>query len=106
MHLFIERKNYKGFFLPGYRQWKSDYNPAPASFLYVDHCVVNIGWNEMDLWVKFYQDVMGFNNILSFDNNDISTGYPALISKVMTNGNGFVKFPINQPAKGKKKSQV
>lgn len=106
VHLFIERQNYKGPFMPGFREWKSQYNPAPTGLQYVDHCVGNVGWNQMDPWVKFYQDVMGFRNILSFDDNDISTEYSALMSKVMSNGNGFVKFPINEPAEGKKKSQV
>ncbi len=106
VHLFIERKNYTGAFLPGYKAWNSHYNPAPTGLLYVDHCVGNVGWNQMNPWVKFYEDVMGFKNILSFDDNDISTEYSALMSKVMSNGNGFVKFPINEPAEGKKKSQV
>jgi 4-hydroxyphenylpyruvate dioxygenase len=105
-HLFIERKNYKGVFMPGFREWKSSYNPEPTGLLYVDHCVGNVGWNQMNPWVKFYEDVMGFKNILSFDDNDISTEYSALMSKVMSNGNGYVKFPINEPAEGKKKSQV
>jgi len=106
VHLFIERKNYTGAFMPGYREWKSLYNPAPTGLLYVDHCVGNVGWNQMNPWVKFYEEVMGFRNILTFDDNDISTEYSALMSKVMSNGNGFVKFPINEPAEGKKKSQV
>jgi 4-hydroxyphenylpyruvate dioxygenase len=106
VHLFVERKNYTGVFMPGFRAWKSDYNPAPTGLLYVDHCVGNVGWNQMNPWVKFYEDVMGFRNILTFDDNDISTEYSALMSKVMSNGNGFVKFPINEPAEGKKKSQV
>lgn len=106
VHLFIERKNYKGVFMPGYQEWKSNYNPAGTGLLYVDHCVGNVGWNQMNPWVKFYEDVMGFRNILSFDDNDISTEYSALMSKVMSNGNGYVKFPINEPAEGKKKSQV
>lgn len=106
VHLFIERKNYNGPFMPGYREWKSDYNPAPSGLQYVDHCVGNVGWNQMNPWVKFYEDVMGFRNILSFDDKDISTEYSALMSKVMSSGNGFVKFPINEPAEGKKKSQV
>ncbi|MFZ6025784.1 MAG: 4-hydroxyphenylpyruvate dioxygenase [Bacteroidota bacterium] len=106
VHLFIERKNYAGTFLPGFRKWESHYNPAETGLLYVDHCVGNVGWNQMNPWVKFYEDVMGFKNILSFDDNDISTEYSALMSKVMSNGNGFVKFPINEPAEGKKKSQV
>ncbi len=106
VHLFVERKNYEGVFMPGYREWKSNYNPPSTGLLYVDHCVGNVGWNQMNPWVKFYQDVMGFRNILTFDDSDISTEYSALMSKVMSNGNGFVKFPINEPAEGKKKSQV
>ncbi len=106
VHLFVERANYRGAFLPGYRKWESLYNPADTGLLYVDHCVGNVGWNQMNKWVKFYEDTMGFRNILSFDDNDISTEYSALMSKVMSNGNGFVKFPINEPAEGKKKSQV
>jgi 4-hydroxyphenylpyruvate dioxygenase len=106
IHLFIERKNYSGTFMPGYRKWESVYNPADTGLLYVDHCVGNVGWNQMNPWVKFYEDVMGFKNILSFDDKDISTEYSALMSKVMSNGNGYVKFPINEPAEGKKKSQV
>jgi 4-hydroxyphenylpyruvate dioxygenase len=106
VHLFIERKNYNGVFMPGFRKWDSNYNPAETGLLYVDHCVGNVGWNQMNPWVKFYEDVMGFKNILTFDDNDISTEYSALMSKVMSNGNGFVKFPINEPAEGKKKSQV
>ncbi|HEY5390894.1 MAG TPA: 4-hydroxyphenylpyruvate dioxygenase, partial [Hanamia sp.] len=106
IHLFIERKNYSGPFMPGYRKWESAYNPSDTGLLYVDHCVGNVGWNQMDPWVKFYEDVMGFKNILSFDDKDISTEYSALMSKVMSNGNGYVKFPINEPAEGKKKSQV
>lgn len=106
VHLFIERKNYHGVFMPGFKKWESNYNPTETGLLYVDHCVGNVGWNQMNPWVKFYEDVMGFKNILSFDDNDISTEYSALMSKVMSNGNGFVKFPINEPAEGKKKSQV
>ncbi|HEV7782956.1 MAG TPA: 4-hydroxyphenylpyruvate dioxygenase [Chitinophagaceae bacterium] len=106
VHLFIERKNYSGIFMPGFREWKTEYNPEQTGLLYVDHCVGNVGWNQMNPWVKFYEDVMGFRNILSFDDKDISTEYSALMSKVMSNGNGFVKFPINEPAEGKKKSQV
>lgn len=106
VHLFIERKNYEGVFMPGYRKWKSLYNPPSTGLQYVDHCVGNVGWNQMNTWVKFYEDIMGFKNILTFDDNDISTEYSALMSKVMSNGNGFVKFPINEPAEGKKKSQV
>jgi 4-hydroxyphenylpyruvate dioxygenase len=106
VHIFVERKNYKGVFMPGFKEWKSNYNPASTGLLYVDHCVGNVGWNQMNPWVKFYEDVMGFRNILSFDDKDISTEYSALMSKVMSNGNGYVKFPINEPAEGKKKSQV
>ncbi len=106
VHYFIERKNYNGVFMPGFRAWNSHYNPAPTGLQYVDHCVGNVGWNQMNPWVKFYEDVMGFRNILSFDDKDISTEYSALMSKVMSNGNGYVKFPINEPAEGKKKSQV
>ena len=106
VHLFVERKNYRGPFMPGFREWKSAYNPTETGLLYVDHCVGNVGWNQMNPWVKFYEEVMGFKNILSFDDKDISTEYSALMSKVMSNGNGFVKFPINEPAEGKKKSQV
>jgi 4-hydroxyphenylpyruvate dioxygenase len=106
VHLFIERKNYNGLFMPGYEKWESHYNPEETGLLYVDHCVGNVGWNQMDKWVKFYEDVMGFKNILTFDDKQISTEYSALMSKVMSNGNGYVKFPINEPAEGKKKSQV
>ena len=106
VHVFVERNNYKGFFMPGFRKWESNYNPTSTGLLYVDHCVGNVGWYQMNPWVKFYEEVMGFKNILSFDDNDISTEYSALMSKVMSNGNGFVKFPINEPAEGKKKSQV
>jgi len=106
VHLFIERNNYTGVFMPGFVEWKSNYNPADTGLLYVDHCVGNVGWNQMNKWVGFYEQVMGFSNILSFDDKDISTEYSALMSKVMSNGNGFVKFPINEPAEGKKKSQV
>ena len=106
VHLFVERKNYNGVFMPGFRKWESNYNPTETGLLYVDHCVGNVGWNQMNPWVKFYEEVMGFRNILTFDDKDISTEYSALMSKVMSNGNGFVKFPINEPAEGKKKSQV
>jgi 4-hydroxyphenylpyruvate dioxygenase len=106
VHLFIERKNYHGAFMPGYRKWESSYQPSETGLQYVDHCVGNVGWNQMNPWVKFYEEVMGFRNILTFDDKDISTEYSALMSKVMSNGNGFVKFPINEPAEGKKKSQV
>jgi 4-hydroxyphenylpyruvate dioxygenase len=106
VHVFVERKGYSGPFMPGYTAWTNELNIEPAGIIHVDHCVGNVGWNEMNPWVKFYEDVMGFRNILSFDDKDISTEYSALMSKVMSNGNGFVKFPINEPAEGKKKSQV
>ncbi len=106
VHIFVERKNYNGLFMPGFVEWKSRFNPESTGLMYVDHCVGNVGWNQMNPWVKFYEDVMGFRNILSFDDKDISTEYSALMSKVMSNGNGYVKFPINEPAEGKKKSQV
>ncbi len=106
VHLFIERKNYKGIFLPGYKEWKSDYNPEAVGLKYIDHMVGNVGWNEMNTWVKFYEDVMGFVNFLSFDDKQIHTEYSALMSKVMSNGNGRIKFPINEPAEGKKRSQI
>lgn len=106
VHVFVERKNYNGSFLPGFRPWKTVYNPPSTGLIYVDHCVGNVGWNQMDKWVKYYEEVMGFRNILTFDDKDISTEYSALMSKVMSNGNGYVKFPINEPAEGKKKSQV
>jgi 4-hydroxyphenylpyruvate dioxygenase len=107
VHIFVERKNYTGAFLPGFREWVSPYfSTSETGLLYVDHCVGNVDWNQMNPWVKFYEEVMGFRNILSFDDNDISTEYSALMSKVMSNGNGYVKFPINEPAEGKKKSQV
>ncbi len=106
VHIFVERKNYKGIFLPGFKKWESNYNPTSVGLLYVDHCVGNVGWNEMNTWVDFYANTMGFQQILSFDDKDISTEYSALMSKVMSNGNGRIKFPINEPAEGKKKSQI
>jgi 4-hydroxyphenylpyruvate dioxygenase len=106
VHMFVERKNYNGTFLPGYREWKSDYNPAPTGLKFIDHMVGNVGWGEMNTWVKWYEDVMGFVNFLSFDDKQIHTEYSALMSKVMSNGNGRIKFPINEPAKGKKRSQI
>ncbi len=106
VHVFVERKNYSGLFMPGYKSWKSSFQSVPTGLMYVDHCVGNVGWNQMNPWVKFYEEVMGFKNILSFDDKDISTEYSALMSKVMSSGNGYVKFPINEPAEGKKKSQV
>ena len=106
VHMFVERKNYNGTFLPGFREWKSDYNPTPTGLKYIDHMVGNVGWGQMNKWVKWYEDVMGFVNFLSFDDKQIHTEYSALMSKVMSNGNGRIKFPINEPAKGIKKSQI
>lgn len=106
VHLFVERKNYNGPFMPGYEKWETNYQPKETGLLYVDHCVGNVGWDGMDNAVKWYEEVMGFVNILSFDDKQINTEYSALMSKVMSNGNGYVKFPINEPAEGKKKSQI
>ena len=107
VHLFIERKGYNGVFMPGYKAWSNPFfKPTDCGLLYVDHCVGNVGWNQMNKWVSFYEEVLGFKNILSFDDEDISTEYSALMSKVMSSGNGFVKFPINEPAEGKRKSQI
>lgn len=107
VHVFVERKNYKGTFMPGYRKWETpDYNPSSTGLKFVDHMVGNVGWNRMNEWVDFYANVLGFTQILSFDDKDISTDFTALMSKVMSNGNGRIKFPINEPAEGKKKSQV
>ncbi|HRP57934.1 4-hydroxyphenylpyruvate dioxygenase [Agriterribacter sp.] len=106
VHLFVERQYYHGIFLPGFVKWEPGYQPSETGLLHVDHCVGNVGWNGMNRWVGFYENVMGFKNILSFDDKDISTEYSALMSKVMSNGNGYVKFPINEPAEGKRKSQV
>ena len=106
VHIFVERKNYNGTFLPGFEKWESHYNPASVGLKYIDHMVANVGWNEMNVWEKFYNDTMGFANLITFDDKDISTQFTALMSKVMTNGNGRIKFPINEPAEGKKKSQI
>lgn len=106
VHMFIERKNYKGIFMPGFEPMTSNYNPTETGLLYVDHCVGNVGWGRMNETVQWYEDVMGFANILTFDDKQITTEYSALMSKVMSNGNGYVKFPINEPAEGKKKSQI
>lgn len=106
VHVFVERKNYNGVFLPGFEKWESNYNPESTGLKFIDHMVGNVGWNEMNKWVKFYEDVMGFVNFLSFDDKQITTEYSALMSKVMSNGNGRIKFPINEPAEGKKKSQI
>ncbi len=106
VHIFVERKNYKGAFLPGYKEWTTHYSPEPVGLKYVDHMVGNVELGAMNKWVKWYEDVLGFKQILSFDDKDISTEYTALMSKVMSNGNGRIKFPINEPAAGLKKSQI
>jgi 4-hydroxyphenylpyruvate dioxygenase len=106
VHIFVERKNYNGIFLPGYKKWESHYNPNEVGLKFIDHMVGNVGWNEMNTWCEFYDNVMGFAQIISFDDSDISTEFTALMSKVMSNGNGRIKFPINEPAEGKKKSQI
>ncbi|AGA79221.1 4-hydroxyphenylpyruvate dioxygenase [Echinicola vietnamensis] len=105
IHTFVERKNYSGPFLPGYRVEKG-INTTSVGLKHIDHCVGNVGWGEMNEWVSFYKKVMGFNLLVTFDDKDISTEYSALMSKVVSNGNGYIKFPINEPAKGKKKSQI
>ncbi|MFY0606609.1 MAG: 4-hydroxyphenylpyruvate dioxygenase [Cyclobacteriaceae bacterium] len=106
VHLFIERRNYNGVFLPGFVALKTEYHPSSIGLKYVDHMVGNVGWGEMNKWVDFYANVLGFSQLVSFDDKDISTEYTALMSKVMSNGNGRIKFPINEPAEGKKKSQI
>lgn len=106
VHIFIDRHNYFGPFLPGFKKWEPAYRPAETGLLYVDHIVGNVGWGEMNKWGKFYADVMGFEQLISFDDKDISTEYTALMSKVMANSNMRIKFPINEPAEGKKKSQI
>ena len=106
VHVFIERKNYNGIFLPGFKKWESHYNPSTVGLKYIDHMVGNVDWGQMNKWCEFYAKIMGFAQIISFDDNDISTEFTALMSKVMSNGNGRIKFPINEPAEGKKKSQI
>lgn len=106
LHKFVERKKYTGPFMPGYKPAKSSFKTESVGLEYIDHCVGNVELGKMNEWVKFYEDVMGFKMIITFDDNDISTEYSALMSKVVSNGNGYVKFPINEPAAGKKKSQI
>ncbi|MBB3699009.1 4-hydroxyphenylpyruvate dioxygenase [Flammeovirga yaeyamensis] len=106
IHTFVERKNYNGAFLPHFVGKEPLMKVKDVGLKYVDHCVGNVELGEMDQWVKFYEDVMGFKLLLTFDDNDISTEYTALMSKVVSNGNGYVKFPINEPADGKRKSQI
>jgi 4-hydroxyphenylpyruvate dioxygenase len=106
IHTFVERKNYNGVFMPGFEKWESEYNPGTKGLKFIDHMVGNVGLGEMNKWASFYANTMGFANLVTFDDKDISTQYTALMSKVMTNGNGRIKFPINEPAKGLKKSQI
>jgi 4-hydroxyphenylpyruvate dioxygenase len=106
IHTFVERNDYRGAFMPGYRAVQEDRLARPVGLLYIDHMVGNVGWNEMNRWVDFYGDIMGFSLYQHFDDKDISTEYSALMSKVMANGNGRVKFPINEPAEGRRKSQI
>ncbi len=106
VHTFVERKNYKGAFMPGFVPAKSNFPTQSVGLEVIDHCVGNVELGRMNEWVKFYEDVLGFKMIITFDDKDISTEYSALMSKVVSNGNGFVKFPINEPAEGKKKSQI
>jgi 4-hydroxyphenylpyruvate dioxygenase len=106
VHIFVERKDYDGVFMPGFRAWNPQYRPSDVGLKYIDHMVGNVGWNEMNKWCEFYANVMGFAQLVSFDDKDISTEYTALMSKVMSNGNGRIKFPINEPADGRKKSQI
>tara|TARA_Y100000385_G_C13103158_1_gene645848 strand:+ start:1228 stop:2358 length:1131 start_codon:yes stop_codon:yes gene_type:complete len=106
VHIFVERKNYLGVFMPGFEPYISNFKPAPVGLKYIDHMVANVGWEEMNIWSDFYNTTMGFANLITFDDKDISTQFTALMSKVMTNGNGRVKFPINEPAQGVKRSQI
>ena len=106
IHTFVERGHYNGAFLPGYRAEPADTVCRPTGLKHVDHMVGNVGWHAMDEWVNFYANVMGFQLYQHFDDKDISTEYSALMSKVMANGNGYVKFPINEPAEGRRKSQI
>ncbi len=106
IHTFVERKNYSGIFLPGFEKWESEYNPNSKGLKYIDHMVGNVELGQMNKWAEFYANTLGFANLVTFDDKDISTKYTALMSKVMTNGNGRIKFPINEPAEGLKKSQI
>jgi 4-hydroxyphenylpyruvate dioxygenase len=106
LHYFVERKNYQGAFMPGYKAWNPEFRTRDVGLKFIDHMVGNVGWNEMNKWCEFYAKVMGFSQLVSFDDKDISTEYTALMSKVMSNGNGRIKFPINEPASGRKKSQI
>ncbi|MFZ4542900.1 MAG: 4-hydroxyphenylpyruvate dioxygenase [Saprospiraceae bacterium] len=106
IHTFVDRTNYNGAFMPGFQPKRSEREVTPVGLQYVDHCVGNVELGDMNRWVKYYEEVMGFKLLITFDDNDISTEFTALMSKVVSNGNGYVKFPINEPAKGRKKSQI
>ena len=106
IHKFVERTHYNGPFLPGFKAVKNALEVVPVGLKYVDHCVGNVELGAMNQWVKYYEDVMGFKLLITFDDEDISTEYSALMSKVVSNGNGYIKFPINEPAEGRKKSQI
>ena len=106
VHSIVERRNYTGLFLPGFRAVSSPFQATSTGLKYVDHCVGNVELGKMNHWVEFYSRVLGFHNILTFDDKDISTESSALMSKVMSNGDGRIKFPINEPAVGKHKSQI
>lgn len=106
IHSLVERRNYHGLFLPGFKAVTPHYQPSDVGLKYVDHCVGNVELGQMNRWVDYYGTVMGFRNLITFDDADISTEYSSLMSKVMANGNDKIKFPINEPASGKKKSQI
>lgn len=106
IHKFVERNHYNGPFLPGFKAVENALEVVPVGLKYVDHCVGNVELGAMNQWVKYYEDVMGFKLLITFDDEDISTEYSALMSKVVSNGNGYIKFPINEPAEGRKKSQI
>jgi 4-hydroxyphenylpyruvate dioxygenase len=106
IHSLMERKQYRGLFLPGFVARQAHNNASPVGLLHVDHCVGNVELGKMNTWVGFYEKVMGFRNLISFDDTDISTEYSSLMSKVVASGNERIKFPINEPAAGKKKSQI
>jgi len=104
LHVFVDRSDYKGPFAPSYQPWQRD--TEPAGLVAVDHIVGNVHLGKMNSWVNFYHQVMGFRQLIHFDDQDISTEYSALMSKVMQNGSGRIKLPINEPAEGKRKSQI
>lgn len=107
IHTFVERRGYRGPFLPGFVAMPMpDPIARPTGLLHIDHMVGNVGWGQMNTWVNFYEQVMGFRMFKHFDDQDISTEYSALMSKVMASGNERIRFPINEPAVGRKKSQI